>query len=62
MLKKFYKFNTRANLKTSQRRTKEGRTKAKMRRMKRMTGNVDKILSATRLRLTATLELLKIST
>ena len=40
-----YKFTTRGNLKTNSRRVKEGRTKARTRKMKRMSVNIDKILS-----------------
>ena len=41
-----YKFTTRGNLKTNSRRVKEGRTKARTRKMKRMQVNIDKILSS----------------
>ena len=41
-----YKFTTRGNLKTNSRRAKEGRTKARTRKMKRMSVNIDKILSS----------------
>lgn len=40
-----YKFLTRGNLKTNSRWVKEGRTKARTRKMKRMTANMENILS-----------------
>ena len=43
--KNMYKFLTRGNLKTNSRRVKEGRTKARTRKMKRMTANMENILS-----------------
>ena len=43
--KNMYKFLTRGNLKTNGRRVKEGRTKARTRKMKRMTANMENILS-----------------
>ena len=43
---RLYKFTTRGNLKTNSRRVKEGRTKARTRKMKRMQVNIDKILSS----------------
>ena len=44
--KQLYKFTTRGNLKTNSRRVKEGRTKARTRKMKKMSVNIDKILSS----------------
>ena len=41
-----YKFTTRGNLKTNSRRVKEGRKKSRTRKMKRMSVNIDKILSS----------------
>ena len=41
-----YKFTTRRNLKTNSRRVKEGRKKSRTRKMKRMSVNIDKILSS----------------
>ena len=43
--KNMYKFLTRGNLKTNSRQVKEGRTKARTRKMKRMTANMENILS-----------------
>ena len=43
---RLYKFTTKGNLKTNSRRVKEGRTKARTRKMKRMQVNIDKILSS----------------
>ena len=41
-----YKFTTRGNLKTNSRRVKEGRKSQGRRKMKRMSVNIDKILSS----------------
>ena len=43
--KQLYKFTSRANLKTSSRRVKKGRTMARTRKIKRREANIDKIIA-----------------